>query len=56
MAVTRTRVYLRLVVSFGFLSCANLLGNQVIQSRGRLMRYVREVGVAGSNPVTPAQC
>ena len=37
----------------GVLRCANLLTDRVIQSRGRLMGYVRDVGVAGSNSVTP---
>jgi hypothetical protein len=53
IADTKTRVYLRLVVSCGVLWCANLLTDRVIQSRGRPMGYVRDVGVAGSNPVTP---
>jgi hypothetical protein len=53
IAATKTRVYLILVVSCGAPLCANLLKSQVIQSRGRPTGYVRDVGVAGSNPVTP---
>src|ERR1700729_771638 len=53
IADTKTRVYLRLMVSCGVLWCANLLTDRVIQSLGRPMGYVRDVGVAGSNPVTP---
>ncbi len=53
IADTKTRVYLRLVVSFSVLWCANLLTDQVIQSRSGPMGYVRDVGVEGSNPVTP---
>jgi hypothetical protein len=52
IADTKTRVYLYLVVSCGVLWCANLLTDRVIQSRGRPTGYVRDVGVAGSNPVT----
>ena len=52
IADTKTRVYLIPVVSCGVLWCANLLKDRVIQSRGRTTGYVRDVGVAGSNPVT----
>jgi hypothetical protein len=53
IADTKTRVYLILVVSCGVPWCTNLLVDRVIQSRGRPMGYVQDVGVAGSNPVTP---
>jgi hypothetical protein len=34
--------------------CANLLMDRVIESREGEVSYVRDVGVAGSNPVTPS--
>jgi hypothetical protein len=41
------------VVSCRALWCASLLMDRVIQSPEGEVSYVRDVGIAGSNPVTP---